>query len=294
MAVTVPFVKLDQPNHGRMERLSPLVRRVIAANPGPFTYTGTGTYVIGTGEVAVIDPGPLDQAHIDSILAGLGAERISHILITHTHLDHSPAAAPIKAATNALTYGFGPHGRSEDGTVVEAGGDMDFSPDQVIVGGDVVAGTGWTIDVVHTPGHTSNHLCFALREERALFTGDHVMGWSTTIISPPDGNMADYMASLELLLARNDEIYYPTHGAPITAPKDLVNALIAHRLEREDQILACLADGPRTLAQMVPVVYAAVDKRLHPAAARSMLAHLERMVAIGRVSVTGDLYARIG
>jgi glyoxylase-like metal-dependent hydrolase (beta-lactamase superfamily II) len=284
MAAPLPFVRMSEPAYGQIEVLSPLVRRVIAANPGPFTYTGTGTYIIGRGRVGIIDPGPLDQAHIDAIAAALKGETITHLLITHTHRDHSPAAAPLKAMTGAPTFGFGPHGIGADGeTVVEEGGDMDFFPDHVLRDGDQIHGEGWTLTAVHTPGHTSNHLCFSLEQERALFTGDHVMGWSTTVISPPDGDMAAYFSSLERLLQRDDAIYYPTHGAPVLSPKPLVQGLIDHRHQREAQICAVLANGPMTLAQMVLVIYKDVDARLHPAAARSVTAHLIRMIKIGRI-----------
>jgi glyoxylase-like metal-dependent hydrolase (beta-lactamase superfamily II) len=290
MAAPLPFIRLPEPAYGQIEVLSPLVRRVIAANPGPFTYTGTGTYIIGQGRVAIIDPGPIDQAHIDAISAGLKSETITHMMITHTHRDHSPAAAPLKAMTGAPTYGFGPHGMSADGEiVVEEGGDMDFRPDHVLRDGDQVRGDGWTLTAVHTPGHTSNHLCFALEEERALFTGDHVMGWSTTVISPPDGDMAAYFSSLERLLERTDQIYYPTHGAPVISPRPLVQGLIDHRYQREAQIRAVLANGPMSLRQMVPVIYKDVDARLHPAAARSVTAHLIRMIHVGQiVELTAD------
>jgi glyoxylase-like metal-dependent hydrolase (beta-lactamase superfamily II) len=290
MAAPLPFVRLAAPEYGQIEVLSPLVRRIIAPNPGPFTYTGTGTYIIGRGRVGIIDPGPLDQAHINAIVTRLKDETITHLLITHTHRDHSPASAPLKAMTGAPTFGFGPHGMGADGeAVVEEGGDMDFRPDHVLRDGDQVHGDGWTLTAVHTPGHTSNHLCFALDQERALFTGDHVMGWSTTVISPPDGDMAAYFSSLERLLDRDDEIYYPTHGAPVLSPKPLVQGLIDHRHQREAQICAVLAQGPMTLAQMVPVIYKDVDARLHPAAARSVTAHLIRMITIGQiVEVTSD------
>ena len=294
MANPIPFVRLAEPAYGTMQALSPTVRRLIAANPGPFTYTGTGTYVIGRGQVAVVDPGPLDQAHIDALVSALAGETISHILVTHTQMDHSPAAAPWKARSGAQTYGFGPHGRTADGeALVEEGGDMAFVPDHVLRDGDIVQGEGWSVEAVFTPGHTSNHLCFSLREEKALFTGDHVMGWSTTVISPPDGDMQAYFASLDKLLARDDAIYYPTHGAPVTDPKPLMRGLIAHRLERENQIIDVLRAGPKALKDMVPVIYAAVDPRLHPAAARSLLAHLIRLQKIGQIAEAGGLYRLI-
>lgn len=289
----LPLNREFEPHYGEIVEVSPLVRRVVASNEGPFTFKGTGTYIIGRGNVAVIDPGPLDQDHVQAILHGLEGETVTHILITHTHNDHSPAAAPLKEKTGAPTYGFGPHGVGAGGGVAEGarmdeGGDMAFVPDTVIKDGDVIEGDGWTVDCVFTPGHTSNHMCFGLREEKALFTGDHVMGWSTAVIAPPDGDMADYMASLRKLLDRDDQVYYPTHGAPVTKPQSLVRGYIAHRKAREAQILKRLEAGDRTITAMVPVMYAETDKRLHPAAARSVFAHMKQMAEEGRVHTHGD------
>lgn len=279
----IPFVRELDYEHGAMQQVAPGIRRVIAANTGPFTFTGTGTYVVGDGNVAVIDPGPNLQPHIDAILQGLNGETVTHILITHTHMDHSPAAGPLKEATGAETYGFGPHGGDRGGDKVEEGGDWAFKPDHRIGHGDVIEGDGWSFEAVHTPGHTSNHLCFQYREAKALFSGDHVMGWSTSVITPPDGNMADYMASLRLLLDRDDTVYWPTHGAPITDPKPFVRAFIAHREEREEQIMHCLRTDARYIPAMVAIMYADVPAMLHPAAARSVLAHLIHMIEIGSV-----------
>jgi glyoxylase-like metal-dependent hydrolase (beta-lactamase superfamily II) len=290
MPTPIPFNRALEFTYGEPARLTPLIRRVIAENPSAFTFHGTGTYIIGAdapgAAVAVIDPGPDDDDHVAALLRAVAGQRVSHILITHTHRDHSPAAAALKAATGAPTLGYGPHARY-DGEGVEAGGDLDFVPDRVLGDGAVVAGEGWTFEAVHTPGHTSNHLCFALREENALFCGDHVMGWSTTIVSPPDGDMHDYMNSLAKLRAHGETRYYPTHGAPIDAPHTFLDALIAHRQEREAQIAACLADGVGRIPDMVKRMYADVDAKLHPAAARSVLAHLEHMVATGRAACEG-------
>ena len=245
MAVEIPYRREFAFEYGRLEPVAPGVRRIVARNPGPFTFRGTGTYVVGTGEVAVIDPGPDLPEHVAALLAGLAGERVSHILVTHTHRDHSPAAAPLKAATGAPTYGFGPHAGGQRGDAgSEAGGDWDFVPDIVVKDGDEIAGGGFRFAAVHTPGHTSNHLCFALPDSGILFSGDHVMGWSTSVIAPPDGDMAAYMASLDKLLARRDQVYWPTHGPAITEPHAHVRAFIAHRREREAGILACLGDGP--------------------------------------------------
>ena len=285
MSNGIPFVREIEFDYGASEEVSPLIRRVVANNPSAFTYKGTGTYIVGHGKVAVIDPGPLLDAHVEALMRALQGETVSHILITHTHSDHSPAAAPLKKLTGAKTYGYGPHGSGAG----EEDGDMDFVPDVELRHGDIIEGDGWTIECVHTPGHTSNHMCFALKEEKALFTGDHVMGWSTSIVSPPDGDMTAYMASLEMLLTRDDEVYWPTHGPAIHDPKRLVQAFIAHREDRERQILAQLKAGRHRIAEMVPVMYAAIDKRLHPAAARSVLAHMGRLVAQGRVVTDGPV-----
>lgn len=279
----IPFVRDLDYEHGTLQQVAPGIRRVIAPNMGPFTFTGTGTYIVGEGDVAVIDPGPLLQPHIDAILKGLEGETVTHILITHTHMDHSPAAAPLKEATGAETYGFGPHGGKHSSEKVEEGGDWSFEPDHLVGHGDVIEGNGWSFEAVHTPGHTSNHLCFQYREEKALFSGDHVMGWSTSVITPPDGNMTDYMASLRLLLDRDDAIFWPTHGAPIIDPKPFVRAFIAHREEREEQIMHCLRTDARYISAMVAIMYADVPAMLHPAAARSVLAHLIHMIETGSV-----------
>jgi len=287
MATPIPFNRELDFDYGAVETLSPLVRRVIARNPSAFTFHGTGTYIIGRGSVAIIDPGPDLAEHIDALIEAIRGETVSHILVTHTHLDHSPATAAVKAATGAPSYGFGPHGGGA-GSKVEEGGDFAFTPDERLADADIVAGKGWTMQAVHTPGHTSNHLCFTLREEDALFPGDHVMGWSTTIVSPPDGDMRAYMASLEKLLGRAEARYYPTHGAPIGEPGPYVAALLAHRHEREAQILACLADGIGRIPDMVARLYADVDPRLHRAAGRSVLAHLIHMVETGRAACEGE------
>ena len=286
MAVTIPFNKEIDFEYGHLEQVSPLIRRIVCNNPGPFTFNGSGTYVVGKGNVAVIDPGPLDDNHIAALQKSLEGETITHILIAHTHMDHSPAAKPLKAATGAKTYGYGPHGAGKkmEGVSIEEGGDMDFVPDIAVRHGDIIEGDGWTMECVYTPGHTSNHICFALKEEKALFSGDHVMGWSTSVIGPPDGDMAAYMKSLDLLLTRDDEIYWPTHGSPIKDPKPFVQAFINHRLDRENQIIAALKDGPAIITDMVEKMYVGVDRRLYPAASMSVLAHIIRMVGDGRVS----------
>lgn len=287
--MAIPFDRNFDAPYGENIQVSPLIHRVLAPNPGPFTFKGTGVYIIGGDEVVVIDPGPDLPEHIDALKRALDGKRIGHILVTHTHSDHSPAAQPLKEWSRAKTYAFGPHGsgKAEDGIRIEEGGDRNFVPDIRIRDGETIAGAGYTIDCVFTPGHTSNHMCFALREEKALFTGDHVMGWSTTVVAPPDGDMAAYMASLRKLHARNDKMLWPTHGGPIRDPKPFLEAYIEHRLGREKQIIASLGDGIDTIPEIVARLYSDVDSRLHPAAARSVLAHLIQMTGDGRVNVQG-------
>ncbi len=290
MAVKIPYLRELSFEYGHVETVAPGIRRVIAKNPSPFTFHGTGTYILGTGSVAVIDPGPADAEHIRNVMAAVAGERISHILITHTHMDHSPGAALIKAEVDANTYGFGPHGAGKvaAGIVVEEGGDMDFTPDIQVGHRDVIQGGDWSIECVYTPGHTSNHLCFQLREQKALFTGDHVMGWSTSIISPPDGDMAAYMKSLELLLERDDSVYWPTHGPCILDPKTHVRAFIEHRLERQQQIIDCMRQGVSKIADMVPRMYTDTPEFMYPAAGRSVFAALEYIIAKGVARTEGS------
>jgi glyoxylase-like metal-dependent hydrolase (beta-lactamase superfamily II) len=259
---------------GRVERLGPRVRRVLAPNPSPFTYTGTQTYILGSGEVAVIDPGPDLPGHVEALLAALAGERVQAILCTHTHRDHSPASRPLQAATRAPIVGCAPLSLDDSGPRSDESFDSAYCPDRVLADGERLEGQGWTLEAVATPGHTSNHLCLALAEERALFTGDHVMGWSTTVVAPPDGDMADYRASLDKLLARDDRLYYPAHGPPVEDPKGLVRRLLAHRQMRESQIIGHVESGEGRIEEMVERMYADIDPRLFPAAGRSVLAHL--------------------
>jgi glyoxylase-like metal-dependent hydrolase (beta-lactamase superfamily II) len=275
----------------RLEQVAPGVRRLLAPNPSHFTFTGTQTYVVGAGEVAVIDPGPDDPAHVEALAHALSGERVSAILVTHTHRDHSPASRPLAAATGAPIIGCAPFAIADDGPRADAAFDFDYAPDLVLADGGRVAGDDWTLEAVATPGHTSNHLCFAYSEQSALFTGDHVMGWSTTIVSPPDGDMAAYMASLERLLARDDAIYFPTHGPAIETPHDHVKALIAHRRGREAQIVGQLAAGEGRIPAMVRALYTDIDPALHPAAARSVLAHLIDLRERGRVRQEGEIWS---
>jgi len=288
MAVEIPFRREFSFEYGRLERVAPGIRRIVARNPGPFTFRGTGTYVVGDGEVAVIDPGPDLDEHVAALLAGLAGEQITHILITHTHRDHSPAAAAVKAASGATTWGFGPHAGGRRGDpAVEEGGDWDFAPDVRVRDGDSIAGKGWRFEAVHTPGHTSNHLCFALPESGVLFSGDHVMGWSTSVIAPPDGDMSAYMASLDKLLGRRDAVYWPTHGPAIPEPQDHVRAFIAHRREREAGILECLDAGAERVEAIVDKLYLGLEPGLRRAAGRSVHAHLLDLAARGIVDSDG-------
>lgn len=278
--------------YGACLSVAPRIRRVLAPNPGPFTFKGTGVYIVGARDVAVIDPGPDIAAHIEALKRAVNGRRITHILVTHTHKDHSPAAAALKTWSGAKTFAYGPHGSggNDDGAKVEEGGDRQFAPDVRVKDGDILNGDGFTIECVFTPGHTSNHMCYALREEKALFTGDHVMGWSTTVVVPPDGDMAVYRASLAKLLARDDRTLWPTHGGPVHEPKPFLQALLTHRAEREAQILACLQEGVSTVPEIVARLYADIDARLHPAAARSVLAHLLQLEHEDRIDQDGARY----
>jgi glyoxylase-like metal-dependent hydrolase (beta-lactamase superfamily II) len=275
----------------RTETLSPLVRRVLANNPSPFTFTGTQSFIVGRGEVALIDPGPDLPEHVDALLAAVRGERIAAILCTHTHRDHSPAAREINSATGAPVIGCAPLALQDEGPRADDSFDHEYSPDRVLEDGEQLAGDGWTLKAVATPGHTSNHLCFELEEERILFSGDHVMGWSTTIVSPPDGDMSAYMASLAKLQGRDDRLYYPAHGPVVEAPQKLLRGLILHRRQREGQILAEIRGGEGSIPAMVRRMYREIDPRLHPAAERSVLAHLIDLEVRGLVVVDGDRWS---
>ncbi|MEZ5215735.1 MAG: MBL fold metallo-hydrolase [Ilumatobacteraceae bacterium] len=310
----IPFVPPIEVEYGRVDQVSPLIRRIVARNPSKYTYLGTGTYVVGRGEVAVIDPGPLLDEHFEAIMTALAGERVVAILVTHCHSDHSPLTARLAAATGAITYGYGPapvyppppddglddwpeDESAKDAADPEAepaadaeeepkeGVDHDFRPDVCLNDGAVLSGPGWTFEALHTPGHTSNHLCFALAEEQAIFTGDHVMGWSTSVITPPDGDMAAYLASLRRIQERGAQVLWPTHGGPVTEPETFVAAYLEHRLEREAQVLALLDQGIEEIPSMVAVLYTQVRPELHHAAGRSLLAHLCQLVDDGRATV---------
>jgi glyoxylase-like metal-dependent hydrolase (beta-lactamase superfamily II) len=267
---------LSNEPYAMAEQVSPLVRRVLARNASPFSYTGTQTYIVGHGEVAVIDPGPLgdDPAHVGELIRLLAGELIVAIMCTHTHRDHSPAAAPLAAATGAPVIGCAPLVIEDNGPRADASFDPTYTPQRVLNDGEALTGPGWTLRAVHTPGHTSNHLCYALEQEKALFTGDHIMAWSTSVVSPPDGDMADYMRSLNLLIERDDAIYYPAHGPAVETPQRLARGMLIHRKQREAQILKLIDAGVARIPAMVPTMYRGVDQRLWPAAERSVLAHL--------------------
>jgi glyoxylase-like metal-dependent hydrolase (beta-lactamase superfamily II) len=272
------------------EQVSPGIRRVTARNPGPYTFYGTGTYIVGRDRVAVIDPGPLLDEHVAALESAVAGEEVACILVTHCHRDHSPASRALAASTAAPVLAFGRHGTQrgphESG---EEGVDRDFAPDRRLTHGERIHGPGWTIECLHTPGHTSDHMCFALVEERALFSGDHVMAWSTSVISPPDGDLGDYLDSLRLLLERPDRVYWPTHGPPVTDPRRYVAGLIAHRQRRLEQILGACDAGIDSPRRLVEHLYADLEPRLKGAALRSTLAGIEWLVRRGLLALDGPL-----
>ena len=279
---------------GLSEQCEPLVRRVLAPNPSPYTYTGTQTYLVGADQaVAVIDPGPADPDHIEAIVAAVGEARIAAIMCTHTHRDHSPAARPLAARTGAPIVGCAPLAIDSDLPRSDESFDHDYAPDRVMEDGEAMTGPGWTLRAVATPGHVSNHLCFALEESGALFTGDHVMAWSTSVVVPPDGDMGDYMKSLERLYERDDRVYYPAHGPAVDKPRQLVRGMIGHRRQREAQILRLLGEAPRTAAEFVPAMYKGLDPRLTGAAEMSVTAHLLDLERRGLVSRPEGLWQTI-
>jgi glyoxylase-like metal-dependent hydrolase (beta-lactamase superfamily II) len=287
-----PTFLREAPASGRVEAVSPLIRRLVCPNAGPFTQSGTCTYLVGHGRVAVIDPGPDHPEHRAALLAALGAETVETILVTHTHRDHSPGARPLATATGAPIVGCGPHRparavRGPEQGRLDAAGDADHRPDRELAEGESVSGPGWTLTALATPGHTMNHLAFSLAEEDALFSGDHVMAWSTSIVAPPDGSMGAYMASLDKLRGRSEGVYWPGHGGPVRDPQRFVRGLLTHRRARETGILERLAAGERTIPGLVAALYSGLDPKLRPAAALSVFAHLEDLVERGRVVTDG-------
>ncbi len=282
--MSIPFIKNLDFKYGEVSLLSPLIARVVCNNPSPFTFYGTGTYLIGQNNLVIIDPGPNDDAHLSALIKAIDGRIVSHILITHPHADHSPLATKLSGATGAKIWGKSENkGHKPISHETEEGDDFGFIPDFEINDGQKIQCDGFEIECIATPGHTSGHFCFGLDSENALFSGDHIMGWSTSVILPPDGNMNQYISSLEKIKARNFKILYPTHGAPIPKPYDFIDAYINHRLEREKQIIDCLKNGISNINDMVPLLYANIDKRLWPAAARSIHAHLIRLVENGIV-----------
>ncbi|MEH3047094.1 MBL fold metallo-hydrolase [Sphingomonas adhaesiva] len=268
--------------------LEPLVTRVLAPNASPYTYTGTQTHVVGERDVAIIDPGPADAAHHDTLLRVVAGRPVVAIVITHHHRDHSPGAIRLRAETGAPIVGAAPFALMDEGPRADDAFDPDYAPDRVLAEGDSLGGAGWTLQAITTPGHTKNHLAFALPETRALFSGDHVMGWSTSVVSPPDGDMTDYMASLEKLMGREDRVFYPGHGLEIDRPERLVRGMLGHRRQREGQILRLLAEAPRAIPAMVSKMYVGLDPRLFGAAERSVLAHLIDLERRELVAAAGD------
>ncbi|MEA2994055.1 MAG: hypothetical protein QOD40_2975 [Alphaproteobacteria bacterium] len=279
---------------GTVEEVVPGVRRLVANNPGPFTFKGTVSYIVGQGRVAIIDPGPADDTHIRALLDAVRGETVTHIFVTHTHRDHSPAAAAIKQATGAKIFAEGPHRPARvlhigEAPRLDASGDRDFVPDVALADGEVVSGSGWTLETVATPGHTANHMAFALREANTLFSGDHVMAWSTTVVAPPDGAMSDYMASLEKLARRPEAVYLPGHGGAVQDAAGFVGHLIRHRQGREASILQRLRKSPADIPTLVRAIYIGIDPRLARAAGLSVFAHLEDLVARGIVMTEGQV-----
>jgi len=292
MSDDIPFDRTFDLAPGRVEEVVPGVRRLLANNPSPFTFKGTVSYIIGRGRVAIVDPGPLDEAHIAALLDAVRGETVTHIFVTHTHHDHSPAVPRIKAATGATVLAEGPHRAARPLNVgeaprAEASNDTDFRPDRALADGEVVTGAGWSIEAVATPGHTANHMAFAFKEANLLFSGDHVMAWSTPVVAPPDGSMSDYMASLDKLARRTEPVYLPGHGGAVRNAPRFVQHYIRHRRGREDAILHRLGKGEADIPSLVRAIYIGLDPRLVPAAGRSVLAHLEDLAARGRVATEG-------
>ena len=288
----IPFNRNLALAPGQVEEIAPGVRRVLCNNPSPFTFKGTMSYIVGRGEVAIVDPGPDDEAHIATLLDAVKNETVTHIMVTHTHRDHSPGAARVKAATGAKTYGEGPHRAARplhigEAPRLDASNDVDFRPDHALADGDVVSGRGFALEAITTPGHTANHMAFGLRGQDLVFSGDHVMGWSTSIVAPPDGAMSDYMASLDKLARRSEGLYLPGHGDVIREAPRFVASYIRHRQGREASILHRLAKGAADIPTLVRAIYIGLDPRLTRAAGLSVLAHLEDLVARGRVATEG-------
>lgn len=292
--MSLQFDTKFDPAHGRAVELAPHILRITAPNASPFTFHGTNSYVIGKDSVAVIDPGPEEPSHLETLLAAIGERPVSHIFVSHTHRDHSPLAAALAERTGAPILAEGPHRAARTLRVgevnpLDASADTDFRPDIILADDEMVEGDGWALRAIHTPGHTANHLAFALEGSGILFSADHVMAWATSIVAPPDGSMSDYMASLDRLIERHDRVLLPGHGGPVTKPVSFMRGLKAHRKMRERAILERIARGDRTIPEMVRAIYRDTDPRLHGAAGLSVLAHLEDLVARGRVTAEPDI-----
>lgn len=290
MSVVLPFSRDFDCEYGVADTVAPGLRRIVANNPSPFTFKGTNSYIVGTGTVAVIDPGPDDEAHRSALLAELarGGERVSHIFLTHTHRDHCAGLAKFAEITGAEVLGFGSETASrravQHDPASESFLDADFAPDRALKGGERITGGDWQLEAVYTPGHAPDHLCFALDDRETLLSGDHVMGWNTTVVAPPEGHMGDYISSLEALLRRPESVYFPGHGGRVDQAQRLVKAFIMHRRWRESQIMECLREGLNTIDLIVPKIYESLAESLRAAAAYSVLAHLELLVEAGRVT----------
>jgi glyoxylase-like metal-dependent hydrolase (beta-lactamase superfamily II) len=288
----LPFDRNFSDAERRVTALSGRVRRIVAGNSGPFTFTGTCSYIVGRGNVAIIDPGPDDRAHQQGLLHAVRNETVRYVVVTHTHKDHSPGAAALKIATGAMIVGCAPYRPARqlavgESNLLDASNDLAYAPDAVLADGEGISGTDFTLTAIATPGHTLNHVAFALAEEQALFSGDHVMAWSTSIVAPPDGVMSAYMESLEKLKSRSDRLYWPGHGGPVFEPQRFVRALLHHRQYREAAIISHLQTGPATIANIVEGVYQSLDQRLIGAAALTVFAHLESLIARGLVVAEG-------
>ena len=292
MSDDIPYNKAFDLIPGRAAQVAPLVRAIVANNPSPYTFKGTVSYIIGRGKVAILDPGPDDDAHIAALLDAVRGETVTDIFVTHTHRDHSPAVPKVKAATGATVYAEGPHRPARPLNIgearrLDASADLDFHPDIALADGNVVTGDGFTIEAVATPGHTANHMVYAFKEANLVFSGDHVMAWSTSIVAPPDGAMSDYMASLEKLGRRSEPVYLPGHGGPVREAPRFVQHYIRHRQGREASIVRRLGKGAADIPTLVRAIYIGLDPRLVGAAALSVLAHLEDLVARGVVATEG-------
>jgi glyoxylase-like metal-dependent hydrolase (beta-lactamase superfamily II) len=290
MSAELAFNRNAEVDYGVAEDIAPGVRRIVANNPGPYTFLGTNTYLVGTDEIAVVDPGPVDEAHLDAIAHATRGQRINHILITHSHRDHCDGALPLQQRLGGEIVAYGPTGTARGAVAPGLGDafvDAAFRPDRPVVGGDTIKGRGFALDVLHMPGHAPDHLCFALIGERTVFTGDHVMGWNTTVIAPPEGSMADFLDSLQRLAQRHDKVFFPGHGGRIQTPRRVVRAYMTHRLWREQTILACVDEGVNTIPHIVARLYGGLDATLKVAAALSVLAHLEFLKERGIVTAEG-------